>query len=334
MPPNADGGYDVRMIINSRMIDGKLHYQVLWEGFPLEFATWEPTSMLSKAKAHVKKFHETFRRKAGDPRRGKHELLDSNESEESEVEMDENGKPKPKPKPKKTKTVPVAEVNSRRMGLGGEAAQAMQLIPAPPRRKRTPGSVEPSRKSARHAPQMFGSLDIHALAAGKVKKTDADEDVDEDETPSFGERKSRCRRGKRAAIGEYASDFDGDENVEMINTLTRASKKPIRRGGKKSVVVDSSSDAGTEGGLPIRKKAKKVAAEASVEVGTAVVDGERPDSGVDVPSTGDDFGNLYNDAMGFDDDDGNQVDNNQVEDEDSDSDSSGDDNTSSESEEE
>lgn len=251
-----------------------LTYLVLWEGFPLELATWEPANTLDKNIHLIRDFHKTFKHKPGQPVANHHDVLgrldveveDSESSDDgSEEELDEAGTPKPKTK--KVKVVPAVEP---RLGSGGEAAQAMRPISRSPKAKRTPGTTPGTRKSPRTFVPVYENLNDKALYRGRVKRAEAKSDaivgsdpVTLDMTPAPNPiHRPRKAAPAAAAVFGMGADSDDDDNEEVVIMETprrTANIKRDRRAVKSGATVDSlfGSEADSDPNLPIRKKAKK-----------------------------------------------------------------------------
>ena len=59
--------YEVDQILNSRWHCRHLQYLVLWKGYPMSDATWEPSANLQNAPEVVQDFHHRYPHKpAGD----------------------------------------------------------------------------------------------------------------------------------------------------------------------------------------------------------------------------------------------------------------------------
>jgi hypothetical protein len=52
--------YEVEQILDSRLFRCQLQYVVLWKGYPISEATWEPTHHLTHAPDIVRAFHECY----------------------------------------------------------------------------------------------------------------------------------------------------------------------------------------------------------------------------------------------------------------------------------
>ena len=114
--PRPNGDYLVERILNSRRRKGSLQYQMLWEGFPLEMASWEPIRLIDgDISTLVENFYKEFPGKPGDPAKGHNEYLDQLEEEKkAEAEKNTHGDADPeaeltveatlRPMAKKTKT--------------------------------------------------------------------------------------------------------------------------------------------------------------------------------------------------------------------------------------
>ena len=55
---NGEEAWEVNRIVGKKKIRNRVHYLVLWKGFPDHEATWEPISSLKYAKEAVKKFED------------------------------------------------------------------------------------------------------------------------------------------------------------------------------------------------------------------------------------------------------------------------------------
>lgn len=114
--PRPKGDYLVERILNSRRRKGLLQYQMLWEGFPLEMASWEPIRLIDgDISTLVENFYKEFPGKRGDPAKGHNEYLEQLEEEKkAEAEKNADGdadleaeltvESTPRSKAKKTKT--------------------------------------------------------------------------------------------------------------------------------------------------------------------------------------------------------------------------------------
>lgn len=114
--PRPKGDYLVERILNSRRRKGLLQYQMLWEGFPLEMASWEPIRLIDgDISALIENFYKEFPGKPGDPAKGHNEYLEQlKEEKKAEAEKDTDGdadpeteltvEDTPRSKVKKTKT--------------------------------------------------------------------------------------------------------------------------------------------------------------------------------------------------------------------------------------
>jgi hypothetical protein len=60
--------YEVEQILDSKLFRWKLYYLVLWKGYPLSEATWEPPDHLMNAAEEVRAFHLCYPRKPMSPR--------------------------------------------------------------------------------------------------------------------------------------------------------------------------------------------------------------------------------------------------------------------------
>lgn len=88
--PRPKGDYLVECILNSRHRKGLLQYQMLWEGFPLEMASWEPIRLIDgDISTLVENFYKEFPGKPGDPAKGHNEYLEQLE-EEKKAEAEKN----------------------------------------------------------------------------------------------------------------------------------------------------------------------------------------------------------------------------------------------------
>ena len=79
-------------MLNSKTEKGILKYLVLWEGWPLEWASWEPLTYLGNVKELIKAFHEEFKNKPGDPKLKKTTGLVNNLEDEEEPHHERNDK--------------------------------------------------------------------------------------------------------------------------------------------------------------------------------------------------------------------------------------------------
>lgn len=98
--PRPKGDYLVERILNSRRRKGLLQYQMLWEGFPLEMASWEPIHLIDgDISTLVENFYKEFPGKPGDPAKGHNEYLEQLEEEkkaEAKKNADGNADPEAK----------------------------------------------------------------------------------------------------------------------------------------------------------------------------------------------------------------------------------------------
>ena len=349
--PRPNGDYLVERILNSRRRQGLLQYQMLWEGFPLEMASWEPIRLIDgDISTLIENFYKEFPGKPGDPAKGHNEYLEQLEEEkktqveknadsdadseaeltvevtprrktkkinaDSEVESDaegsagaitafeaeddEDGIPMSAvgdrgPKCGNARMASLFDAN-RPVGLGGAAAQAMQLIPASPRsKKKAAASTPATRKSSRNATQKYGSLDVKALSQGKVKPnpnilpeyfTSNDNNDEEIPVPSpaypvglvsmaslITNPRVTAGSSVQTAADLFSSDFDDGEEVEVSQTPFRNNRGTTRaHGGKEKSAnkkprddIDSSessdydlttSPVAANSPVPVRKKPK------------------------------------------------------------------------------
>jgi hypothetical protein len=61
--------YEVEKILESKLVRQKLYYLVLWKGYPISEATWEPLDHLSNAAQAVRDFHLLYPDKPSPPGR-------------------------------------------------------------------------------------------------------------------------------------------------------------------------------------------------------------------------------------------------------------------------
>ena len=61
--------YEVEKILDSKLVRKKLYYLVLWKGYPISEATWEPLDHLSNAAQAVRDFHLRYPHKPSSPGR-------------------------------------------------------------------------------------------------------------------------------------------------------------------------------------------------------------------------------------------------------------------------
>jgi hypothetical protein len=61
--------YEVEEILDSKLVRKKLYYLVLWKGYPISEATWEPPDHLSNAAQAVRDFHLRYPDKPSPPGR-------------------------------------------------------------------------------------------------------------------------------------------------------------------------------------------------------------------------------------------------------------------------
>jgi hypothetical protein len=58
--------YCVEKLLDKKEIEGKIYYQVKWEGYKQSEATWEPEANIAHLKDLIKEFHQSkqgFKRK-------------------------------------------------------------------------------------------------------------------------------------------------------------------------------------------------------------------------------------------------------------------------------
>ena len=60
--------YEVEEILDSKLVRRKLYYLVLWKGYPITEATWEPCNHLANATEAVSNFHLRYPRKPSPPK--------------------------------------------------------------------------------------------------------------------------------------------------------------------------------------------------------------------------------------------------------------------------
>ncbi len=113
------------MMLNSRVEKGKLDYLVLWDGWPLEWASWEPAKELGQARFHIKDLHKRFQNKPGDPKLEKYAYIRAQlgwDNDEVEENIDSEAKGKASYEVadiKKDKTI--AEIEAEEEERGGAA---------------------------------------------------------------------------------------------------------------------------------------------------------------------------------------------------------------------
>lgn len=63
-----DEEYEVERVLDSRVKDGELKFYVLWEGFSMEEATWEPRSNLENSTEAIDEYFDAHPGNPGGPK--------------------------------------------------------------------------------------------------------------------------------------------------------------------------------------------------------------------------------------------------------------------------
>ena len=67
--PNDEGEWNVEAIVGCDVIDGAVHYEVKWQGWPTSDNTWEPLENLTSCMELVEEFRSRTKRPRGRPRK-------------------------------------------------------------------------------------------------------------------------------------------------------------------------------------------------------------------------------------------------------------------------
>ncbi|KFY31286.1 hypothetical protein V493_01241 [Pseudogymnoascus sp. VKM F-4281 (FW-2241)] len=68
--PAKDEEYEVERVLDTRFNNGELKFYVLWKGFSIEEATWEPRSNLDNSKEAIDEYFHAYPSNPGGPQAG------------------------------------------------------------------------------------------------------------------------------------------------------------------------------------------------------------------------------------------------------------------------
>ena len=87
--------YEVEEIVARKVVDGKVHYQVKWIGYPSEDNTWEPKEHLENVIQMVEEFEKQYGKKAKKsekPEKEKEREKSVEKSKEKQKDLSKNKK--------------------------------------------------------------------------------------------------------------------------------------------------------------------------------------------------------------------------------------------------
>ena len=84
--------YNIEKILDRKKVNGKIHYKIKWEGYPMDQCTWEPLENLENVKALVDEYNQNHSTKNNPPKGKKtnNTLLNKKRKEENKQKNHEN----------------------------------------------------------------------------------------------------------------------------------------------------------------------------------------------------------------------------------------------------
>ena len=83
--------YNIEKILDRKKVNGKIHYKIKWEGYPMDQCTWEPLENLENVKALVDEYNQNHSTKNNPPKGKKtNTLLNKKRKEEIKQKNHEN----------------------------------------------------------------------------------------------------------------------------------------------------------------------------------------------------------------------------------------------------